>query len=125
MLLADRRELGRQVDILKPTPAAERPSTSTYSKSFAFGDPLVHHLGERRPSFGVQPRLAGVTELMNDLDAVFLRPLRELDPVESGSSFLVGLEPSADSTPRPEPAAARSGSGTPISHQLFTMEAPS
>ena len=41
-------------------------------------DPLLHHLGERRPPFGGQAGATGVGELLDDLDTVVAGPLADL-----------------------------------------------
>jgi hypothetical protein len=70
-----------------------------YVKSVRLFDPLVHHLGERRPAFRRQSRFAGVGELPDEFNTILFGPFADLIPLDRNRVFLSVFAPS----PQPSP----------------------
>ena len=119
VLVAFGAVLGRQIDILKAAPAADVQAEDVL-EVVPLLDPLVHHLGEGGPAFGVQARLAGVGELLDDLDAVLLGPFADLVPLNGDRVLLPVLGRVAIVGHGPH-LGAGAASAVPISHQCVMV----
>lgn len=81
VLLALCAVLRREIDVLKPAPAADVQAEHVVEVA-SLPHPLVHHPAEGGPALRRETGLAGVGELLDDLHAMLFGPFPHLVPLD-------------------------------------------